>query len=210
MRNSVIFEHMQWEATTVIAMALSVSFDDLKANTVFMGTGPSSSASLNWLLPPVGALKFKVDGSVWQTREAGCGGVLRDCDRNWVQGFCRLLSSSNPLLAELWAIRTAVDIVVQRAHPHVIIETDSVEVHVVVTSTGSLISPYCETVLHIRRCIPHGMKVTFDLIPREANMVADCLAKNAHVFNFEVHHPLVECCNLDPNNIPLHLVWCEF
>lgn len=71
----------------MIAMALSVAFDDSQANTAFMGTGPSSRDSLNWLLPPVGTVKFNVDGSVWLTREAGCGGVLRDCDGNWIQVF---------------------------------------------------------------------------------------------------------------------------
>lgn len=97
------------------------------------------------------------------------------------------------------AIRTTVDIVVQRAHPHVIIETDSAEAHAAVTSTGSLIPPYCEIASHFRRCIPYGITVSFELTPREANMVADCLAKDTHIFNFGVHmlhFPLLECRNL--------------
>lgn len=62
-----------------------------------------------------------------------------------------------------------------------------------------LFLPNCEIFAHIRRCIPHGMLVSFELIPREANMVDDCLAKNAHVFGFGVHllhFPLMECRNL--------------
>ncbi|XP_057432927.1 uncharacterized protein LOC130725742 [Lotus japonicus] len=94
--------------------------------------------SSSWLLPQVGWVKYNVDGSVWASGEAACGGVLRDSSGRWLQGFCRRLGTSNALLAELWAIWVAVESLRAVSFPKVVIESDSKEAIAAIESSGSL------------------------------------------------------------------------
>lgn len=87
---------------------------------------------------------------------SACGGVARDSSGRWIQGFCKQLGTSNPLFAELWAIRTAVEMLGALKQPRVVIECDSAEALAAVnsTSTGTLINPYRELVQAIHNAVP--------------------------------------------------------
>lgn len=122
--------------------------------------------------------------------------MLRDSSGKWVKGFCRRLGTSNPLLAELWAIRVAVETLRDGNYSKVVVESESKEAIASVKDPGGLVNPYLELVGAIRRAIPAPMEVHFNHVLREANIVADCLAKSAHVFGFGtqvLHFPTLEC-----------------
>lgn len=100
-------------------------------------------------------------------------------------------------LAELWAIHTALEVVGKKPCPKVVIESDSIEAIVALTSSDTLITPYLEMVGAIRRAMPPHVEVRFHHVLREANSVADSLEKSAHVFGFGTQlFPLVECRHL--------------
>lgn len=77
MRNDVVFNHSQWDINQVHWWVNSNLYDATRL-TLDAVTGPQSYSSLCWLFPGVGWMKYNVDGSVWETGEAACGGVLRD------------------------------------------------------------------------------------------------------------------------------------
>ncbi|KAK8481820.1 hypothetical protein V6N11_032986 [Hibiscus sabdariffa] len=59
----------------------------------------------DWSPPPVGCLKINVDG----TRRvvdgvASCGGVIRDSNGIWVDGFSKFIGRCSVLEAEFWAV----------------------------------------------------------------------------------------------------------
>lgn len=149
MQNVVVFQQLQWSDAIVQWTMNSVFYDYSDANMELLDSSPSSSSSLCWMFPNVQLLKCNVDGSVWHSRETSRGRVIRDCDGNWVRAFSRRLGTSNPLLAELWDIRTTVDLIVQDSLPEVVVESDSTEAIEAILSRATLASPYLEMVDYI-------------------------------------------------------------
>lgn len=85
--------------------------------------------------------------------------------------------------------------------PRVVVECDSAEAIATINNngSGSLVNPYLELVRAIHHGIPPRIEVQFHHILREANSLADCLAKSTHVFGFGthvLHSPLAECRSL--------------
>ena len=64
------------------------------------------SRRIRWEKPPIGWKKLNTDGSVIGCMErAGCGGVVRDDNGNWVVGFTRHVRATNSFATELWGLR---------------------------------------------------------------------------------------------------------
>ncbi|KAJ1421739.1 Ribonuclease H-like superfamily [Sesbania bispinosa] len=68
-------------------------------------------ALVRWMFPNPGWVKINVDGSVRQDQNrAGCGGVFRGVDGNWVLGFSVNMGRGSVLFAELRAVEVALKI----------------------------------------------------------------------------------------------------
>lgn len=68
-------------------------------------SAPAAVIFTGWKPPPIGWLKINTDGSCDSSAEyIAAGGVLRDCNGNWVCGFSKYLGTGNSLLVELWGI----------------------------------------------------------------------------------------------------------
>ncbi|GKV12720.1 hypothetical protein SLEP1_g23837 [Rubroshorea leprosula] len=108
---------------------------------------------------------------------AGAGRVFRDHLGNWILGFARNIGHTTSIVAELWAIRDGLKLAVSRGYNGLILETDS---------------RTALTLLHAENCNFHSLAVLISdcrvllrqlpdvqttHIYREANSVADCLAK---------------------------------
>ena len=70
--------------------------------------GSSRSTSTNavrWVKPPVSWAKLNTNGAIQGTLGlAGCGGLIRDWQGNWISGFARAVRLTPSLAAELWAV----------------------------------------------------------------------------------------------------------
>lgn len=112
--------------------SLGSSFSSLQGQLVDMFAGSSSRNSLHrWDKPPEGWVKQNVDGALRSDLLGSCGGVLRDADGVWKLGFSRNLgdvSYPNVFLIELLAVQIAMNLVISRDFPQVIIESDSQDV----------------------------------------------------------------------------------
>lgn len=78
-------------------------------------------------------------------------------------------------------------------------ESDSTEAVEAITFSGVLVNPYLDLVRDIRQMILFRIEVKFQLVAREANSVADILAKSARMLGFGahiLHFPMTECRSL--------------
>ncbi|XP_057418459.1 uncharacterized protein LOC130712657 [Lotus japonicus] len=142
---------------------------------------PSPAATVTWHPPSELWFKFNVDGSVCQaTSAAGCGGVCRDSNGQWVFGFSRNLGLSNVFWSELWGIFTALHMSLARGLGKVIVESDSLAAITLVNGGCERTHPYASLVLQIRELMQKDWEVICRHTLREANQVADCLANMAH------------------------------
>lgn len=66
----------------------------------------SGVITCRWERPPKGWMKLNTDGcAAGSPGLAGCGGVVRDSNGEWVSGFSRLIGTTNSFVAELWGLR---------------------------------------------------------------------------------------------------------
>ncbi|KAF7804181.1 ribonuclease H [Senna tora] len=62
-------------------------------------------ANTLWLKPKLGWVKVNTDGAVCRNGNiAGCGGLIRDHQGNWLKGFIKNVGISSPEGAEAWGI----------------------------------------------------------------------------------------------------------
>ena len=69
---------------------------------------PSSMVmkQVRWEKPQGGWVKLNTDGaSGSDVDRLGCGGIIRDENRQWITGFARRIGTSNSFIAELWGLR---------------------------------------------------------------------------------------------------------
>ncbi|GLT74509.1 hypothetical protein SLA2020_463010, partial [Shorea laevis] len=136
------------------------------------------SVLVGWKPPPAGFVKLNTDGSALKNPGiAGAGGVFRDDLGNWLCGFSRYVGITTSLSAELWAIRDGLRIAIHRGFSKLLVETDSKVATILLDtnchkfhSLGTLISD-CRAMLNQF----HEIHILHEY--REANGVADCLAK---------------------------------
>lgn len=110
----------------------------------------------------------------------------------WADGlqvffFFLCLRTSNPLLVELWAINTVVEVISKEAFLRAIIESDTIGAIDSIVSSCVPACPYLKLVRHIWGNIPPHSEVRFHLIARKANSATDCLARSAHTLHFSTH-----------------------
>lgn len=108
--------------------------------------------------------------------QAGCGGVFRDSGGNWLMGFTREIGMCQPNAAELWAIIFGLEIAWNlELLKKIIVESDAALIVDLVTNVDS--GNECLMLFRIRNLINLDWQVDFKYIPREANKIADALAK---------------------------------
>ena len=78
----------------------------LEFNFLTASTKPSRARpqlNVKWSKPPPGWHKLNTDASIINGR-TGVGGLLRDSNGNWIQGFSQPVGTTTVLMVELWAL----------------------------------------------------------------------------------------------------------
>ncbi|KAF7812131.1 ribonuclease H [Senna tora] len=134
---------------------------------------------LVWVLPPgAGWLKFNVDVMVKDSlRIAPCGGVLRDCAG---KGFVRKLGWCDTLLAELWAILSALEVAWSMGCRNLVVASDSLMAINLLKNQIHDNHPYAAIISRIHPWVDVDWDVSFLLCFREGNFVADAVAGMAY------------------------------
>ena len=100
---------------------------------------PRISAQINWLRPERGWVKLNTDGAAnTDLGRAGGGGILRDCEGNWVGGFARFLGNWSSLLAELWALKDCLSLAKNLGFVSICIEVNAEMIVLLLNCTTSV------------------------------------------------------------------------
>ena len=71
-----------------------------------VGPRTGSTIAVGWVKPPLNWVKLNTYGfALGNPRLVGGGGIIRDCNGNWVFGFARAIGFTSSISVELWAVR---------------------------------------------------------------------------------------------------------
>jgi hypothetical protein len=56
---------------------------------------------VSWKPPAEGMVKLNTDGASKEGKIAGCGGIFRGSDRQWLRGFAKSIGNCNAFIAKL-------------------------------------------------------------------------------------------------------------
>ncbi|PNX83094.1 ribonuclease H [Trifolium pratense] len=57
---------------------------------------------IGWLPPKENFVKLNTDGANKDNMVAGCGGVIQDCQGEWIGGFAKCVGVCSAFVVEIW------------------------------------------------------------------------------------------------------------
>ncbi|GLT62320.1 hypothetical protein SLA2020_349680 [Shorea laevis] len=138
----------------------------------------SITIHVGWAAPSSGFIKLNTDGSaLGNPGLAGAGGVFRDELGRWILGFSHHVGHTSSLAAELWAIRDGLSIALSKGFNKIVLETDSKIAMALIDKCNCDYHSLGTLVTDCRILLGHIPDLQIKHIYREANAVADQLAK---------------------------------
>ncbi|KAL6499590.1 hypothetical protein OROGR_027500 [Orobanche gracilis] len=145
-----------------------------------------------WLPPLAGSVKLNVYGCFadWQDCMGG-GGLIRDEHGKWPIGFMSFSKGGNPFIAGIMAFKEGLLLAWANNYKEVICETDCAEI---IKDLDNLESLRFQPILQdIKLILNRRWKVSINLVNRDCNKVAHCLANMGRTSAFQetqiVHVP---------------------
>ena len=108
---------------------------------------------------------------------AGCGGILRDDNGDWLLGFSRKIGITTSFVAKLWVVREGLSLCLHRNLPAVVLELDVKSIFDVLTNpnqSNNIISAILDDYRQMMVQVPQ-LRVRHCY--REAKRCADKLAR---------------------------------
>ena len=139
--------------------------------------------------PSIGWHKLNTDGSlVGANGLAGCGGVIRDSNGCWINGFTMSINTTSSIATELWALREGLHLCVNAHIQAVEIELDASAAISLLASNISSNRDLSGLIDDCRELLLQLPQVKLSHVFREANFCADALARmGSPVTNFNSH-----------------------
>ncbi|RAL49880.1 hypothetical protein DM860_002171 [Cuscuta australis] len=107
---------------------------------------------------------------------AGCGGVIRNNNGEWLGGFSYKTRPNNIEEIEAKAIEKGIQWACGRGVRDLEVQYDARKVVNWITTSTSLRGPISDTIISIKSWTDRFHKISFRAILRKQNKVADCLA----------------------------------
>lgn len=121
--------------------------------------------------------KANADGAVSNDGISAAGGAIRDPNGVWAGGFCHRIGSCPVVMAEIWGIIGCLQVAWKLGYRRIEVETDSQLALALVTQGVPDCHPSVSLVKHCQGWLKRNWEVKFHHVYREANRVADSLAK---------------------------------
>jgi L1 cell adhesion molecule like protein len=133
-------------------------------------------AHIGWKRPEGDWIMLNTDGASRGNSVAGCGGLLRNSNGQWLGGFSHHLGSCNAYLAELWGVLDGLKLAYDRGFKKIALHIDSYVVVQTLQSDkdGSVVG--WRVIHEIKRLLAMEWEVRICHSYREANTCADALA----------------------------------
>nr|XP_023916422.1 uncharacterized protein LOC112028020 [Quercus suber] len=130
-----------------------------------------------WTKPPQDWVKLNTDSSaLGNPRKAGCGGLIRNHQGEWIRGFARGLGNTSSFVAELWALRDGLTMAKELGVNNLLVEMDALSVVLLLNNNtvNMVMEPLLTDCRNLLQSFPNKRVIhTF----REANQCADVLAR---------------------------------
>ncbi|KAK2659506.1 hypothetical protein Ddye_006039 [Dipteronia dyeriana] len=140
-----------------------------------------------WVPPDEGFVKLNVDGGcVVDEGTNYAGGVVRDHSKNWLGGFVLNKGIGTGIEAELWGLFEGLNMVWRKDFHKVIVETDSMSIVQFIEKDSNPNYPMFSLIQTCKRPIATDWNCNVKHVYREANMVADGIAKMGCSMDFGV------------------------
>nr|XP_023896924.1 uncharacterized protein LOC112008814 [Quercus suber] len=134
--------------------------------------------AIRWERPNRGWVKLNTDGSSsGNPGPAGCVGVLRDENGNWLFGFSRKIGITTSFVAELWAVREGLSLCLHKNFPAVVLELDAKSIYDVLTNPNQSNNIISAILDDCRQMMVHFPQIRVRHCYREVNRCADKLAR---------------------------------
>uniref|UniRef100_A0A2C9V942 Uncharacterized protein n=1 Tax=Manihot esculenta TaxID=3983 RepID=A0A2C9V942_MANES len=137
----------------------------------------SRAIAVKWNLPPVNWIKLNTDGAWDSTTGIGkAGGVIRNSEGAWLAGYNRLVGVSSIHNAELWAIFDGLTLAWNMNFRRLVVDCDNARL-VKLLKTVNEVAITSSLLARIKELLNRDWIVKFQYVFREANLVADSVAK---------------------------------
>ncbi|KAF7807213.1 putative ribonuclease H-like domain-containing protein [Senna tora] len=108
------------------------------------------------------------------------GGIIRDCNGNWVHGFYKFIGAGNSIMAELWAILNSLKLAKHLLCTKILVETDSLtDVHLINNTNCSNLHHLSTLVCLCRAILSDFSEAKVLHVHREGNSCTDLMARQA-------------------------------
>ncbi|RYQ87637.1 hypothetical protein Ahy_B09g095159 [Arachis hypogaea] len=190
-RNKLVFDGESVATTSAIHQIRARAEEFIKGANKDLNPRSIQAAStclIGWSHPNGEDVKLNVDGSWFSERNnAACGGVFRDSAGRFLKGYSCNLGNCSITHAELWAVIHGMNIATRNGYQHLVVESDS-------TAAISFINHGCPPahscaplIQDIRNLVTRFQHITWSHALREANTVADLLAKKGQDLELGLH-----------------------
>ncbi|RYQ83778.1 hypothetical protein Ahy_B10g102615 [Arachis hypogaea] len=190
-RNKLIFNGQSVPMVTAVSRIKARSEEFLKvtkSNILPRNLQAAGNCYIAWSRPPTDFVKLNVDGSLYAYRNnAACGGVFRDADGRFLKGFSCNLGGCSIMHAELWAIVHGLQIAVVNGYQSIVVESDSAAAIKFINHGCSPTHPCAPLIQDIRIMAARLQHIIWLHSLREANSVADLLAKKGQDMPLGLH-----------------------
>ncbi|CAI0415399.1 unnamed protein product [Linum tenue] len=141
----------------------------------------SIQRQVSWTKPRAGWVKLNVDGSKrFDPPSSAIGGVLRDSSGEWIVGFSNYVGQASVLEAELQALRDGLNLTWSLGFRKVEVNSDSQTVVHLLKAAEFHFHPLVTILDDCYSLINRDWDISLHHSLREANQVADALAKEGH------------------------------
>ncbi|KAK9984516.1 hypothetical protein SO802_034041 [Lithocarpus litseifolius] len=109
-------------------------------------------------------MKLNSDGSALGSQgRAGGGGVIRNHEGAWIQGYARALGNTNSIIAELWMLRDGLNLAMELRLNNLIIELDVLSAVTLMNndSENLLMEPLLTDCRNLLKAIPNKRTLNF-------------------------------------------------
>jgi ribonuclease HI len=146
------------------------------ANNIALPTRQQVEIGVAWQRPVEGWVVLNTDGASRRTGVAGCGGLLRNSNGQWLGGFSRHLGRCSAYIAELWGVFEGLRLARERGISKINVQVDSRVVVQTLNSSnlGSVLG--WRLIQEIRHLLSLDWEILVCHSYREANACADALA----------------------------------
>ena len=136
------------------------------------------SKEVKWVRPAPGWAKLNTNGSFSSSNgRAGCGGIIRGSDGQWITRFAMSINASSSFAAKLWALREGLSLCMEMHLQAVEVELDASAAISLVLSNSSANGDLVGLVDDCREMLLWMPQAKVSHCYREANFCADALAR---------------------------------